>query len=278
MPRWPLTLAALAVSLLASPAAAFGLAGGATGGGGGGGYSGGGGSGGSGGSSCSGSECAIGFGIVALLILGFFVATWLGALYIRARRRAREARAEAHARQADAGDGYWDPQKLEERVRECFFPIQSSWEDRDVAVSRRYVSDPLYERHRLQLDGLEQQNRRNRIQDLELKDIRLVRVHNIGVDAEDRFVAHIACSARDWVEDTNTGELVNGSRDVTQFEQYWSFSRHPEHGWVLDEIQQAEEGRYHETAAFVNADEGPLAGPVLDRDPYRRGPAAPEPG
>jgi Tim44-like domain len=257
--------AALAISLLVSPTAAFGLAGGATGGGGGGGggggYSGGGGSG-SGGSSCSGSECAIGFGIIALLILGFFVATWLGALYIRARRRARVARAEGHARQADGGDGYWDPRKLEERVRECFFPIQNSWEDRDVAGSRPYVSDPLYERHRLQLDGLEQQNRRNRIQDLELKDIRLVRVHNITDDGQDRFVAYIACSARDWVEDTNTGELVNGSRVVTDFEQYWSFSRHPEHGWVLDEIQQAEEGKYHEKADFVNADQGPLAEPA----------------
>jgi predicted lipid-binding transport protein (Tim44 family) len=206
-------------------------------------------------------------------VAGFGLAGVLSPLYIRARRRARQAEAEDQARRADAGDAYWDPARLEERVRECFFPIQGSWEERDVAASRPYVSDSLYERHKLQLEGLEQQNRRNRIVDLSLHDVRLVRVHNVTDDGEDRFVAGVTCSARDWVEDTSTGELVNGSRDVTHFEQYWSFSRDPERGWVLDEIQQAEEGEYHEKASFVNQDDGPLAEPVLDPAPSVRPPA-----
>jgi hypothetical protein len=65
--------------------------------------------------------------------------------------------------------------------------------------------------------------------------------------------------------DTKTGDVVNGNPHTsTTFNQYWSFSRHPQHGWVLDEIQQAEEGKYHETAPLVNTDEGPLAEPVID--------------
>ena len=122
-----------------------------------------------------------------------------------------------------------------------------SWENRNVEESRPYCSDALYERHALQLEGFEKQGRVNRIKDLWLGNIELVRMHNVTDDGEDRFVARFKCSARDWMEDTQTGALINGSKEVSQFEQYWSFSRHPQYGWVLDEIQQATEGKYHES-------------------------------
>ena len=260
-------------SLLAMPASAFALAGGSTGGGGGGGgVSGGGGSsssygggyGGSGGD-CKGSECVIAFGIVAGVFLLIPLIAISGAMFMKAKRRAREMRVERAFREADAGDAYWDPAKLKERITQCFFPIQLSWEKRNIEMSRPYVSDSLYERHKMQLKGYEEQNRVNRIADLKLHDIRLARIHNVTNDGEDRFVAYIKCSARDWMEDTKTGQFVNGNQHTsTTFEQYWSFARHPQYGWVLDEIQQAEEGKYHETAPLVNSDEGPLAGPVID--------------
>lgn len=243
--------------LLALPAAALALAGGATGGGGGGGsFSGGGGG---SGSSCTGDGCDLAVGIVVLIAVvivgGLMLLSW-----VTDRRRQRRIKAvEYAAGAANYDDAYWDPAALRARVEECFFPIQRSWEARDVAVSRPFVSDSLYERHRLQLEGLEKQNRRNRIQNLKLDSVELVRVHNVTTDVEDRFVARIKCRARDWVEDTHTGELVNGSKTESSFDQFWSFVRHPQHGWVLDEIQQASEGAYHEKAALVNEDEGPAA-------------------
>ena len=260
MARTLARLLALAVAAsLALPAAALALAGGSTGGGGGGGgFSGGGGSGGSG-SSCTGEDCAIAFGFAILLIVAIVGGSMVVAWIANARRRRRIAKVEAAAGAAHYDDGYWDPAALKARVDECFFPIQRSWEKRDVGPSRPYVSDSLYERHALQLDGLEKQNRRNRIQGLKLDSIELVRMYNITDDGEDRFVARIKCRARDWVEDTTTGALVNGSKQESSFDQFWSFSRHPQHGWVLDEIQQAAEGAYHEKAELVNADEGPSA-------------------
>jgi hypothetical protein len=262
---------------LAMPASAFALAGGSTGGGGGGGggfsssggssSSYGGGYGGSGGD-CDASECVWAFGIVFGIFLIVPLIAIAGAIATKARRRAREMRVEAAFRQADAGDAYWDPAKLKQRITQCFFPIQLSWEKRDIEMSRPYVSDSLYERHKLQLKGYEEQNRVNRIADLKLHDIRLARIHNVTEDGEDRFVAHIKCSARDWMEDTRTGAVVNGNKmSPTTFEQYWSFARHPQYGWVLDEIQQAEEGKYHEAAPIINKDEGPLAEPVIDDGP-----------
>jgi hypothetical protein len=251
-------LALLVTAFLVMPASAMALAGGSTGGGGGGGggggFSGGGGSGGS----CTGENCA-GGGWIALIVFGgvilFVGASVLGAAIQKARMERKLGKVDSAARAANADDGYWDPHLLKQRVRQAFFPIQNSWENRSVEESRPYCSDALYERHALQLDGLEKQNRVNRIQDLSLQSVDLVRIHNVTDDGEDRFVARIKCSARDWMEDTTTGAMINGSKQVSQFEQYWSFARHPQNGWVLDEIQQATEGAYH-LGQIVNDDRG----------------------
>jgi hypothetical protein len=297
MRRTWIALIALAL-VLAVPSSALALAGGSTGSGGGSSSGGGGGgsssssssfsspssSSGSGGSSCTGDDCSGGVvaGLIVLAMFGaFFAAMVVGVVLIARRakaagatggggayagrlignpfqRRARAQQVESAAQHADTGDGYWDPAELKERVAECFYPIQWSWEKRDVASSRPFVSDALYQRHQLQLDGLEKQFRRNRIADLALHEVELVRLHNVADDAEDRFVAYVGCSARDWIEDVRTGAMVNGNAaSPTYFQQYWSFARDPERGWVLDEIQQASEAQYHEAAPIVDEDDGP---------------------
>src|SRR5437867_2823617 len=139
--------------LAAVPAPAWALAGGATGsgggGGGGGGFSGGGGGGGfyggdgsSGGKGSTVVAIAIVFGSIALLVIirllvagrsrrrgpGFQGTRKAGR---QARGRAKEAEDVAKAAQAD--DGYWDPDELKARVREVFFPVQSTWSERDVS-------------------------------------------------------------------------------------------------------------------------------------------------
>ncbi len=266
--------------VLAAPA--YGLAGGATGSGGGGGGGGGGGSysgGGSNGDS-SGDETfdLIFYGLVIFVLFGglLLVALINKARLIRYRQRflRRVRKTEEAAGAADLDDDYWDPTELKKRVGEAFFPIQMSWEKRSVEASRPFVSDALYDRHRLQLEGYEAQNRANRIADLRLNEVQLVRIYNVTQDGEDRFVAYVKCSARDWMEDTKTGAMINGNKDSsTHFEQYWSFTRHPQHGWVLDEIQQGEEASYHLTADNVNMDEGPR---IYEQD--ARPPDAPAPG
>jgi hypothetical protein len=277
----PARIAILALLLVAAiPTPAWALAGGATGGGGsgGGGFSGGGGgfSGGSSGGSGGNGK----FSALSLFITIGAVAFAFGLAFLvnrAAKRRAqasgggpqatpqrqwlavrRAKKAEDTARVAQAGDGYWAPEDLKARVRECFFPVQSSWSARDVSPSRPYVSGALYKRHTLQLEGLERQHRVNRIEDLQLDDVEIVRVVDVTDDDKDRFVAFLQCRARDWMEDTETGQMVNGNKFAqTTFQQYWSFVRDPERGWVLDEIQQGSEGDYHMKASDIESDDGP---------------------
>jgi predicted lipid-binding transport protein (Tim44 family) len=267
------------LALAAVPGEAWALAGGATGSGGGGGGGGGGGfSGGGGGSYSSGGGSGkitlggllFGVGIAAAFFLLSFIIRRLrgsrtgaggggfqGTPGRRGKAVRRGRRAEEVARAANAGDGYWDPADLKRRVEEAFYPIQSSWSKRDVSPSRPYVSEGLYKRHELQLEGLERQHRVNRIADLALDKVEIVRVVNVTDDSKDRFVAFVECRARDWMEDTETGKVVNGNPSAqTTFQQFWSFSRDPHRGWVLDEIQQGEEGDYHMESRDIDTDDG----------------------
>jgi predicted lipid-binding transport protein (Tim44 family) len=267
----PARIAILVLLLVAAiPTPAWALAGGATGGGGGssgGGFSGGGGGGFSGGSS-GGSGGSGKFSALSLFITIGAVAFAFGLAFLvnRAAKRKAQAqydgpqatpgrqrsagqrakKAEDTAKVAQAGDGYWDPAELKARVRQCFFPVQSSWSARDVTPSRPYVSGALFKRHTLQLEGLQ------------LDDVEIVRVVDVTDDDQDRFVAFLQCRARDWMEDTETGQMVNGNKFAqTTFQQYWSFVRDPERGWVLDEIQQGSEGDYHMKASDIESDDGP---------------------
>jgi hypothetical protein len=267
-------IAVLVLTLLAAvPAPAFGLAGGATGsgGGGGGGFSGGGGGGGFYGGG-GGSGNGKGSTVVALLIVaGVVVLVLLLQILARrgkrpgfqgSKRTERHAEKRAHtaedaARAASADDDMWNPDKLHRRVREVFFPVQQSWSKRDVSGSRPYVSEKLYKRHEMQLEGLERQHRVNRIEDLDLDEVEIVRVVNVSDDSKDRFVAFLQCRACDWMEDADTGRIVNGNKQAqTTFQQFWTFVRDPENGWVLDEIQQSEEGGYHLEEADIDSDDG----------------------
>lgn len=172
----------------------------------------------------------------------------------RELRRAKETRRQAAL--ADADDGYWDPGVLEARTRECFAAVQQAWRERQPEAAKPYVSDELLRRIELQLRGMEQQERWNKLEDVRVEAIHLVRVYNVTDDSQDRFVVHLRGAARDWLED-GAGGLVGGSSELQSFTEYWTFARHPERGWVVDEVQQEAEGDYHLAAANVNEDEGP---------------------
>jgi predicted lipid-binding transport protein (Tim44 family) len=130
---------------------------------------------------------------------------------------------------------------LNDRVRECFFRVQKSWSSRDVSASRAFVSDALYERHRVELEAMKRRNRANRIKELVLRDIRVIQLDQGSDGKWARFAARIEASARDWVADLGRGVVVGGDPDEQRsFVEYWTFSRDPENGWVLDEIRHRE--------------------------------------
>jgi len=229
--RWCLPLIGVAIGL-AAPSPAWARAGG----GGGGGF-GGGGLGGGGGAGHPAGASGIPTGVAIWILLPLFLIV-MPAVVFGPDLAERWARRRAGRREASTLQPM-DSVALHDRVRVCFFSVQKSWSSRDVGASRAFVSDALYRRHWSELEAMKRRGRANRIKDLALSDIRVVRLERGPDGRAARFAARIEASARDWVADVRRGVVVGGDPDEDRrFVEYWSFSRHPARGWVLDEIRQ----------------------------------------
>ncbi len=234
-PRWPVLLAL--ILCLAMPSPAWARAGGGGGGFGGGGLGGGGGPHGAGGLPSGAVLLVIG-PILAVGMLVVLAGPDLAGRYGQ-RRAVRREVATVRGLKAASGLDLAGYARLRDRVRECFFPVQESWRRSDMTGCRPYVSQALYERHRSRLEAMKRRGRANRIEDLVLSDVWVVRLHRAANGRPDRFVARIQASARDWVADQRRGVVVGGDPDVHRnFVEYWSFSNHLAYGWVVDEIRQ----------------------------------------
>jgi hypothetical protein len=171
------------------------------------------------------------------------------------RKAAEEA--ERIAELASADDPYWGADSLRQRTREVFFAVQDAWAQRDIARAARCLSDAELARQQGELETLAARGQVNHVEDMELVNVRVVRVFNVEDDGKDMFVAYVVGRARDWVVD-GSGLTVDGNpRAAEQFTEYWTFARDERHGWVLDRIQQEREGAYHLTSENTNEDYGP---------------------
>jgi predicted lipid-binding transport protein (Tim44 family) len=171
------------------------------------------------------------------------------------RKAAEEA--ERIADLASADDPYWGAASLRQRTREVFFAVQDAWAQRDIVRAARYLSDAELARQQRELETLAARGQVNHVEDMELVNVRIVRVFNVEDDGKDVFVAYVVGCARDWIVNTS-GVTVDGNpRAAEQFTEYWTFARDDAHGWVLDRIQQEREGAYHLTSENTNEDYGP---------------------
>lgn len=127
-----------------------------------------------------------------------------------------------------------DPASLDERVRECFFVVQQAWANRDGEALAPYVSESLRATMEEEFDELETHHLANRLDDLELHEVRVVAPPGPG-DAG--FDADVAFTAREWTEDLRTGRPAGGDPDAPmRFEQRWRFARRKDGSWVIDEV------------------------------------------
>jgi hypothetical protein len=100
-----------------------------------------------------------------------------------------------------------------------------------------YVSrDHLY-RAREAADALDRDFQVNRIEDLDLRDVAVLRPSDDDSPAEP-VCAYVAFRARDWIEDVRTGEVLDGDAGAPQaFTERWTFVSEGRRGWVIDQVE-----------------------------------------
>jgi len=158
----------------------------------------------------------------------------------------------------EQGDASWNLERIERRVKRMYFKVQEAWMQRDQSIAQEFMSDELYEKHKMQTDLMRSEHRKNVLENIDLIQARVVKVEDDVDDSKDCIWVYIKGSMIDYMVDDQTGERISGDRSRTEsFAELWKLVR-GKTGWVLDEIEQGvdifalSERSFSQASAFLH--------------------------
>jgi len=111
----------------------------------------------------------------------------------------------------------------EKIVRPIFKNVYDSWSTRNWMKARPVMSDRLFDSHYYWIKEYEQKNAWNKLDNLNLKKIEVVRIESDKY--YEAITARLHASVLDYVED-GSGQLLGGSKTKPRdFTEYWTFIR-----------------------------------------------------
>lgn len=120
-------------------------------------------------------------------------------------------------------DPSFDEQAFLGRVRQAFFALQQAWQERDLSASRPFMSPGLYLGWSSQVQQLIDLHKRNVLEGLRIDHHRTVKV--VHGSAFDNVTVRVKATCADYEVDERTGRMIFGSREPSQFTEYWTFQR-----------------------------------------------------
>ena len=175
-----------------------------------------------------------GGGVLGLILWPFILIYSAIVSYIAAKKNKQ---ARALLKQISENDPMWEIGHVKARVEEAYFKVQEAWRDRDQDVARKYMSNRLYTKHKLQTDDMRRRGIRDVMELINLEEATIVEVLDYRDDSKDAFWALLKGSMIDYTIVEKTGEIIDGEKKNLSFKELWRFKRE-EHDWVLDEIDQ----------------------------------------
>jgi predicted lipid-binding transport protein (Tim44 family) len=117
----------------------------------------------------------------------------------------------------------FDLLQFKARVREVFLSLQQAWSEGRWELARPHQTDHVFQQHRYWLERYARYGLRNRLEDVEVLQIDLVR---LTADAfYESATLRIKARMRDYTLD-GAGAVVGGSRTrLRTFSEYWTFIR-----------------------------------------------------
>jgi predicted lipid-binding transport protein (Tim44 family) len=142
----------------------------------------------------------------------------------------RHARAMQAASPVDVGlaaiqahDPGFQLEQFTQQVQRVFFLVEQAWSERKPEASRQVMADGLWQQQRAQIQGYVDGHRRNMLDYLAVSNIWPVAAHS---DAQfDTITVRVVAASTDYDVDDKDGHVVRGDRQVTQWEEDWTFQR-----------------------------------------------------
>ena len=185
-----------------------------------------------------GSDAVVGGGIFAVVIAVIVLPVWIAWMLIKkAKTKTTDILHTHQLHQAAKLDPIWDEDAVKVRVEKVFFTVQRAWMARDQQIARDFVTERLYDKHKLQTDIMLETHEKNMLQNLNLLEVQVVRVDDSANNARDKLWTRIRASMIDFMINEKDGHVTGSTSQVKEFIEVWKFVRGPG-GWLLDEIDQ----------------------------------------
>jgi hypothetical protein len=173
-------------------------------------------------------------------------------------------------------DPKWSTETIRRRVRDVFFAVQRSWIERNPEIGAPYMTENLMARQRLRIEGLINQRRVHQLENPLIEDLDFARYSEgeagaaPGSSHEPQVVVALSVSLVETILDADTRQMVAGSNMKIRNQEFWVFV-HRGAQWMLDEVEQSEEGVRHLKAPLVGAQYANLSPENVLRERYARG-------
>jgi predicted lipid-binding transport protein (Tim44 family) len=141
----------------------------------------------------------------------------------------------SHIRQMDAR---FDEAAFRELCTDNFFKIQAGWMNREVDPIANLLTVEMQNEFRKQLDGLKQQGRINRLENIAVRTVEITEAWQ--ETGQDYITVRFLANLLDSTVDERTGQVVEGSKtEPVKFEEYWTWTRPVgPNPWRLSAINQ----------------------------------------
>ena len=174
--------------------------------------------------------------VVLMLILLPFAIAYVTIVTFLLFKKGRESKALLD--QLAKKDKIWDSNYIRRRVETIFFKVQEAWIQRDQMIAKDFVSQALFDKHKLQTDIMIQNHEKNVMERINLIQARVVEVMDYVDDTRDQLWVFMRGTMFDYIADDRTSEPKYGKPEKPEaFFELWKFVRE-NNNWVLDEIDQ----------------------------------------
>jgi predicted lipid-binding transport protein (Tim44 family) len=112
---------------------------------------------------------------------------------------------------------------FEQHVRRAFLALQAAWTARSWQQARPFETDTLFHSHRFHLDSLVRRGLHNRVEQVQVRRVTVVRVESDAF--YDAITARIHASTIDVTVDPQGKVLAGSATKPRSFSEYWTFVR-----------------------------------------------------
>lgn len=176
--------------------------------------------------------------LIGLSLLPILIVYTIFMIYTIAKKsRQNKLLAEEIAKK----DALWTLQSISLRIEATFFALQKAMQGKNASGVQTYVSEKFLSK----LDKLLKQELNDPTEhvreDIVLNKHTIVSIEDYRDDSKDCLWAMVSFSMHSYAVDKQTGQQTTPKtlpKVKQRYKELWKFIRHPEKGWVLDDIDE----------------------------------------